>query len=50
MLDALAAHPWAYPALEVIHLLGVALLRGNEVVAPLHAVAVACLSGLGEAS
>ena len=29
MLDALAAHPWAYPALEVIHLLGVALLLGN---------------------
>ena len=29
MLDALTAHPWAYPALEVIHLLGVALLIGN---------------------
>ncbi len=29
MLDALTANPWAYPALEVIHLLGVALLIGN---------------------
>lgn len=29
MLDALATHPWAYPMLEVIHLLGVSLLLGN---------------------
>jgi len=27
----LAAHPWAYPALEVVHLVGVALLVGNLV-------------------
>lgn len=26
---ALAAHAWAYPALEVVHVLGVALLVGN---------------------
>lgn len=29
MFSALAAHPWAYPMLETIHLLGVALLLGN---------------------
>lgn len=29
MLADLAAHPWAYPMLEVLHLLGVALLLGN---------------------
>lgn len=31
MLDGLAAHPWAYPALEVTHLVGVALILGNLV-------------------
>lgn len=29
MLDALVIHPWAYPMLEVIHLLGASLLLGN---------------------
>lgn len=29
MLTALAAHPWAYPMLEVVHILGIALLLGN---------------------
>lgn len=29
MFDALAAHPYAYPALEVLHLLGLALVLGN---------------------
>jgi hypothetical protein len=29
MLAALGAHAWAYPMLEVAHLLGVALLLGN---------------------
>lgn len=29
MLAGLAAHPWAYPMLEVAHLLGVSLLLGN---------------------
>ncbi len=29
MLADLAAHPWAYPALEVVHLIGVALILGN---------------------
>jgi len=26
---ALAQHPWAYPALEVVHIVGIALLVGN---------------------
>ncbi len=29
MFDALASHPWAYPLLEVAHLLGVSLVIGN---------------------
>lgn len=29
MFAALGAHPWAYPMLEVVHLLGVGLLLGN---------------------
>jgi hypothetical protein len=28
-LPALASHPWAYPALEVLHIVGIALLLGN---------------------
>jgi hypothetical protein len=28
---SLAAHPWAYPALEVVHIVGIALLLGNLV-------------------
>jgi len=28
---ALAAHPWAYPMLEVVHIVGIALLLGNLV-------------------
>lgn len=31
MLTSLATHPWAYPALEVLHLLGIALVLGNLV-------------------
>ena len=30
-LAALQSHPWAYPALEVVHILGIALLLGNLV-------------------
>ncbi len=29
MFAALKSHPWAYPALEVVHILGIALLLGN---------------------
>ncbi len=28
---ALATHPWAYPGLEVLHIVGIALLLGNLV-------------------
>jgi hypothetical protein len=33
---ALAAHPWAYPALEVVHIVGIALLVGNLVLLELR--------------
>ena len=33
---AIATHPWAYPALETVHLLGVALLVGNLVLVELR--------------
>ncbi len=36
MLVALGAHPWAYPMLEVAHLVGVALLLGNLVLLELR--------------
>lgn len=29
MFQSLAIHPWAYPALEVVHLIGVSLIIGN---------------------
>jgi hypothetical protein len=35
-LPALAAHPWAYPALEVLHIVGIALLVGNLVLLELR--------------
>lgn len=31
MFEALPSHPWAYPALEVVHIVGIALLLGNLV-------------------
>ncbi len=43
MLEALRGHPWAYPALEVVHILGIALLVGNLVLLELR------VFGLGEA-
>ena len=36
MLVALGAHPWAYPMLEVVHLIGVALIVGNLVLLELR--------------
>ena len=36
MFAGLAAHPWAYPALEVVHLAGIALLLGNLVLLELR--------------
>lgn len=32
MFAPLISHPWAYPALEVVHILGIALLLGNLLV------------------
>ena len=31
MFPGLQSHPWAYPALEVVHIVGIALLLGNLV-------------------
>ena len=31
MFTWIASHPWAYPALEVLHIVGIALLLGNLV-------------------
>ncbi|MDO8887773.1 MAG: hypothetical protein U1E02_06010 [Hydrogenophaga sp.] len=36
MLVALGAHPWAYPMLEVVHVIGVALILGNLVLLELR--------------
>lgn len=35
-LTAIAEHPWAYPALEVVHIVGIALLLGNLVLVELR--------------
>lgn len=29
MFTSIVSHPWAYPALEVVHIVGIALLLGN---------------------
>lgn len=36
MFAALQSHPWAYPALEVAHLFGIAMLLGNLVLLELR--------------
>jgi hypothetical protein len=36
MFAALGSHAWAYPALEVVHLVGIALLLGNLVLLELR--------------
>ena len=36
MFAGLQSHPWAYPALEVVHILGIALLLGNLVLLELR--------------
>ena len=36
MFTALKTHAWAYPALEVVHIVGIALLLGNLVVLKLR--------------
>lgn len=35
-MEALRSHPWAYPALEVVHIVGIALLLGNVVLLELR--------------
>ena len=42
-LDGLAAHPWAYPMLEMVHIVGIGLLLGNLVLLELR------VWGLGQA-
>ena len=37
MWSALQSHPWAYPALETVHIVGIALLLGNLVLLELRA-------------
>ncbi|MDO9359864.1 MAG: hypothetical protein Q7T70_12825 [Polaromonas sp.] len=36
MFEALRSHTWAYPALEVVHICGIALLLGNLVLLELR--------------
>lgn len=36
MFEALRSHAWAYPALEVVHITGIALLLGNLVLLELR--------------
>ncbi len=36
MFAALVSHPWAYPALEIVHIFGIALLVGNLVLLELR--------------
>lgn len=40
-IPAIASHPWAYPALEVVHTVGLALLLGNLVALELRVWGVA---------
>ena len=43
MLSWISGHPWAYPALEVMHLVGIALLLGNLVLLELRVLGAAPL-------
>ena len=36
LFAALTSHPWAYPALEMVHIIGIALLLGNLVLLELR--------------
>jgi hypothetical protein len=38
MFSGLVSHPWAYPALEVLHIVGIAMLFGGLVVFELRAL------------
>jgi hypothetical protein len=41
MLTWITGHPWAYPALEVVHIVGIALLLGNLVLLELRVLGLA---------
>jgi hypothetical protein len=41
MLAGLASHPWAYPALETVHVVGIALLFGGLLVLELRLLGLA---------
>ncbi len=41
MLTWITSHPWAYPALEVAHIVGIALLLGNLVLLELRVLGAA---------
>lgn len=41
MFSRLASHPWAYPALETVHLVGIALLFGGLLVFELRLLGLA---------
>ena len=43
MFTWIGSHPWAYPALEVVHLVGIALLLGNLVLLELRVLGAAPL-------
>lgn len=36
MFEGLQSHPWAYPVLEIVHIVGIALLVGNLVLLELR--------------
>lgn len=39
-LQSIATHPWAYPMLEVTHLLGVSLILGNLILVELRVLGI----------
>jgi hypothetical protein len=41
MFTWISGHPWAYPALEVAHIVGIALLLGNLVLLELRVLGIA---------
>jgi hypothetical protein len=47
-MQALQSHPWAYPALEIVHIFGIALLLGNLVLFELRVFGRGALLPLAE--
>ena len=48
MLAGLQSHPWAYPVLEIVHIVGIALLFGNLVLFELRLFGRGALLPLAE--